>query len=267
MICGRATRPTVLGPSRLRECVGCGFAALDGATGRVDYWPDTHDVNTSDYWIGAKREYFNAALEALEQQTDQRRLLDVGGGIGFFCQLALERGWDAYSLDISAGARRLAAERLGSQRVLASLEEVSPASFDVATLWCVVAHTLEPHRLMSSVRDSIGASGLVWLTTPNFRFQKPYARLRAVAGKPIDFAAEDHVGHFTLKALAELFYATGFSQPTQHFVGITETCLAASSDNPFLVGLKRIYNRGAFALSRIGLGNHVSELQVTAGAP
>lgn len=266
LICGHPTRQTRRGGSAFRECHNCGYGRLDGAFGRADYWGETHDHDASDYWTGAKKSYFTAALRLFEEATDKRRLLDVGGGVGSFCELALERGWDAYSLDISPAATALAAKRLGPERALGSPEQVSVGAFDVATLWCVVAHTLEPHELMTSVRHPLKANGLLWLTTPNFRFQKPYARLRAAAGKPIDFAAEDHVGHFTLKALAELFHATGFSQPRQHFVGITETCLAASSNNPSLVWLKRVYNQGANALSRIGLGNHVSELQVTARA-
>lgn len=266
LICASPTRRIRRGGSSFRECRNCGYGVLDGALGRDEYWGDSHDHEVSDYWIGAKKSYFTAALGLLERATDQRRLLDVGGGIGFFSELALEHGWDAYSLDISPAATALAAERIGRDRALLSLKDPTVGSFDVVTLWCVVAHTLEPHRLIGSVRRSLKSGGLLWLTTPNFRFQKPYARLRAATGKPINFAAEDHLGHFTLGALAELFRTNGFSLPQQHFVGITETCLAASSNRPSMVGLKRTFNKGAFALSRVGLGNHVSELQVTARA-
>lgn len=267
LICGRPRRRTRrYGGTDFEECLSCGYALLSDPSSRADYWPESHESGMSDYWIGAKNAYFKAALDLLERESRGCRLLDVGGGIGYFCQLALDRGWDAYSLDISSQATALAAERLGSERALTDLDGIPEGSFDVATLWCVIAHTLHPQELLRGVRRCLSPAGVVWLTTPNLCFQKPYARLRARLGKPIDFAAEDHLGHFTLAALEQLLKRNGFGSPHQHFVGITETCLLTSSNRAMLVGLKRTYNRIAFLLARSGLANLVSELQVTARA-
>lgn len=266
LICGRSTHSKKLGATTFIECLSCGYAVLADPPARTDYWSESQDHHVSDYWTGAKRAYFSGALELLERQTERRRLLDVGGGVGFFCELALDRGWDAYSLDISKQATALAAERLGSDRTLSRLDDVPDGSFDVITLWCVVAHTLDPHQLMKAVKRCLSSDGLVWLTTPNFDFQKPYAHVRYRLGKPIDFAAEDHLGHFTVRSLAELLARNRFSSPVPHLVGITERCLIAASQRRSLVVLKRAYNLLAFGLSRLGLRDYVSELQVTARA-
>lgn len=264
MICGGTTRLRECGGTNFIECLTCGYATLAHLPIRSDYWSERHTHDVSDYWIGEKKAYFEGALDLLKRETSSRRLLDVGGGVGFFCQLALEHGWDAYSLDVSPQATSIAAERLGPDRALTRLDDVPDASFDVVTLWCVIAHTLDPHELLGAVRRCLAPGGLVWLTTPNFRFQKPYARVRSRLGKPIDFAAEDHLGHFTLPALEELLRRNGFSPLTPHLVGITERCVFASSDRRSLVGLKRAYNHLVFSLARVGIPNYVSELQITA---
>lgn len=266
-ICGSRTAPINIGGSPFWECVACGFGRLTTAAA-TEYWSETHESSgdVSDFWVGAKKAYFEAALEILEAETRGRSLIDIGGGVGYFSELAIGRGWDAYSLDISPIATGLAAERLGRDRVLEDLGKVEANSFDAATLWCVIAHTREPIELMASVRRVLKPGAVVWITTPNFAFQKPYSTLRAFVRKPIDFAAEGHVGNFTPGALEELLQRSGFALPTQHFAGVTEVCCLTGTPNSFLVQAKRLFNRTAFVLAVRTKANYVSELQVTARA-
>ena len=251
------------------ECGDCGYAQLVDSDRTSEYW-GSHRENTdrpNDYWVRGRRRYFDSALKLFERLTPGRRLLDVGGGIGFFAEQATARGWDAYSFDVSPIATEAAAARLGPKRALSSLDAQAERSFDVVTMWCVVAHATRPDHLVRSCVDLLRPGGVCWLTTPNFRFQKPYASTRARLGRPIDFAADDHIGHFTPDAIVRLVQRADLGDVRFHYRGITETCVVASSSNRLLVEAKRVWNFGAAQLIRFNLPDFMSELQLTARSP
>jgi SAM-dependent methyltransferase len=225
-----------------------------GYDGRHDYW-DTKQ--TSDpYWAEAKRRYFLSALAVLPHG----RLLDLGGGVGEFAGLAVDAGWDAYSYDNSPEATVAAQKRIGARAL------GSPATgFDVVTLWCVVAHVPDPEDLLDSVRTALRSGGTLWLTTPNFAFQRRYARLLAVAGRPIQFGpADDHIWHFTADSLRKLLEAHGFGDVRFHQRGVIEWCATGGSGSRVLIAGKRAWNAVFYAGHRLGMPLATSELQVTA---
>jgi len=254
LICGSPYGETAYGPSRFLECPSCGLGRVLGYDGRSDYWDSKQ---TSDhYWADAKSRYFLSALSTLPRG----RLLDVGGGVGEFASVALDAGWDAYSYDSSPEATVAARERIGS-RALAE----PPSDFDVVTLWCVIAHVPDPGELLDSVRPAMRPGGAVWLTTPNFAFQRRYARLLALANRPLMFGTgDDHVWHFTADSLRMLLEKHGFEDVRFHYLGVIEWCSTGGSASKLLIGGKRAWNSVAFSGYRLGLPLATSELQVTA---
>jgi SAM-dependent methyltransferase len=264
-ICASEPAPATHGGFPFLECRVCGYGLLLGDGAKHDYWSEIEESELEKHgWLGAKQRYFDSALTLLRERMDGGRLLDIGGGIGFFAELALKRGWDAYSLDISSTATTLAGKRIGPGRALGSLTKDLNGSFDAVTLWCVIAHTKNPDELMTLARRALRPGGLIWITTPNFSFQKPYAALRAAMGRTLDFALEDHVGHFTPNAVKRLLLRSGFIEPSFHYRGITERCNATGSRDGAILGLKRAWNGTAFSLARLGFPNYMSELQVLA---
>lgn len=254
LACGSAYEETRYGPSRFAECPVCGLGRVLGYDGGPDYW-DTKQTG-APYWSEAKRRYFLSALAMLPRG----RLLDLGGGAAEFAGVAVDAGWDAYSYDTSPEATAAARERLGSRAL------TEPGSgFDVVTLWCVIAHVPEPDRLLDSVRAALRQGGTLWLTTPNFAFQRRYARLLAVAGKPLVFGwGDDHLWHFTSASLRRLLEAHGFHTVTFHYRGVIEWCSTGYSGSRVLIAGKRAWNSAVYAGYRLGMPLATSELQVTA---
>lgn len=254
LVCGTTCTETHYGPSRFLECPACGLARVLGYDGRPDYWDSKQ--TTDPYWAKAKREYFLSALAMLPQG----RLLDLGGGVGEFASVAIDAGRDAYSYDTSPDATAAARERIGSH----ALEE-AVSGFDVVTLWCVIAHVPEPGALLDSVRAALRPGGTLWLTTPNFAFQRRYARLLAAAGRPLVFGpGDDHLWHFTADSLRRLLEAHGFRDVRFHYRGVIEWCVARQSSSRALIAGKRAWNTAVHAGYRLGLPLATSELQVTA---
>jgi SAM-dependent methyltransferase len=254
LVCGSPQSDTRYGPSEFHECRTCGLARVVGYDGRTDYW-DTKQT-ADPYWTAAKRRYFLSALDMLPRG----RLLDLGGGVGEFASVAIEAGWDAYSYDLSPDATAAAQERIGS-RALAE----AASGFDLVTLWCVIAHVPDPGALLEAVRSALKPGGTLWLTTPNFAFQRRYARLLAAAGRPLNFGpGDDHIWHFTADSLRRLLEAHGFREVRFHYRGVVEWCVAGRSSSSPLIAGKRAWNTVTHAGFRLGLPLATSELQVTA---
>jgi len=254
LVCGSPCGETSYGPSHFAECPACGLGRVLGYDGRTDYW-DTKQTG-DPYWTEAKRRYFVSALAMLPRG----RLLDLGGGVGEFAGVALDVGWDAYSYDTSPEATAAARERIGPRAVT-----VLPSGVDVVTLWCVIAHVLEPGGLLASAGAALQPGGTLWLTTPNFAFQRRYARLLAAVGRPILFGpADDHIWHFTADSLRLLLAAEGFRDVGFHYRGVMDWCASGRSASRVLIAGKRAWNAAAYAGYRVGMPLATSELQVTA---
>lgn len=253
-VCGSTCVESRYGLSRFAECPTCGLARVLGYDGGSDYW-ETKETG-DPYWAEAKRRYFLSALDVLPKG----RLIDLGGGIGEFASVAVEAGWDAYSFDTSLEATVAAQERLGARALT-----VSTTGFDVVTLWCVIAHLPEPVRLLDTVRTALRPGGTLWLTTPNFAFQRRYARLLALVGRPLLFGTgDDHLWHFTAHSLRRLLEARGFDEVQFHYRGVIEWCSTGHSSSRQLIAGKRAWNALACTGYRLGLPLATSELQVTA---
>lgn len=253
-VCGSTRVESRYGRSRFAECPVCGLARVLGYDGGSNYW---ESKQTGDpYWADAKRRYFRSALDGLPQG----RLLDLGGGVGEFAGIALEAGWDAYSFDTSPDATAAAHERLGSRAL------TTPGTgFDVVTLWCVIAHLPEPEQILEAVRTALRPGGTLWLTTPNFAFQRRYARLLALAGRPLMFGTgDDHLWHFTADSLRRLLEASGFDDVRFQYRGVIEWCSTGHSSSSQLIAGKRLWNTLGYAGFRLGLPLATSELQATA---
>lgn len=245
-------------------CRECGMGMLSRLGEPRDYWgaaEDPEEALTDEYWTLAKRRVFERALSLLATDGKPGGLLDIGGGNGHFARCALDSGWDAYSMDVSEHAAGVAARQLGEHRSFTSLPQELEGKLDVVTLWCVIAHLPDPRRVVEDAMQLLRPGGKLLVTTPNFRFQAPYAALLAALGRPIDFRDHDHYLHFTPAAL-ELVLARPTRRIYRVNVGVAEDCIAARRLAPVLVPMKRFWNLATNKLAEAGLPRYSSELQV-----
>lgn len=269
-VCDGPTRERRVGTAPILVCSHCGLGRTKRAAQSPDYWARTDGGSAEladPYWTDARQAVFHGALRMLEGDVGKGRILDLGGGVGHFADLALRAGWDAYSVDVSEGAVSAAARRIGTERSLSSVPTALEGSCDVVTLWCVVAHMPDPAPLLRDAVRALRPGGRVFLTTPNFRFQIHYANMLARLGRPIDFSAHDHQLHFTADALGRLLRTVGMTSWRLTFVGITEYCVAEPRLARWAVPGKRLWNRTALGATRLRLPYLGSEFQVVGTAP
>jgi len=262
--CGAAVGERRIGAADVGVCPACGFGQVVRAEHAPDYWARTDDVRhemEERYWM-ARLAVYQRALATVERVTGPGRLADLGGGVGHFAQYALERGWDAYSLDVSEHATAAAAARVGAHRSFRVAPAALAGTCDVVTLWCVIAHVPDPGLVLADALGLLKPGGRLLLTTPNFRFQAPYAWLTARLGRPLDFVASDHLLHFTAASLERVLDTAGAGRRTFTYWGTTGDCLLERRLARPLVPCKRLWNWTAWRLARRGGPALHSELQV-----
>lgn len=249
----------------MQVCLRCGFGRVAGNLVERDYWTGGKNIGANvddEYWTVARTDVFSGALRLLRRETGIGRLLDIGGGVGHFTKCALDAGWDAFSVDTSPGARAAATARVGPDRALTMLPEESAGTFDVVTLWCVIAHVTEPRRLISQAIHALRPGGCLFLTTPNFAFQRRYIATLARLDRRIDFSQHDHLLHFTCDSITRLLTDCGIGLVRLRHAGVTEEFAVEPRVARWVVPVKRAFNRAAVAAAAVGIPFFGSELQV-----
>lgn len=250
-------------------CEACGMGHVERPAEGADYWNRQEGARELEevHWE-ARRRLFEKALSRIEAGRKPGRVVDLGGGVGYFAEAALRRGWDAYSMDTSPLAQAAAAERIGADRSLSAQDLAGhKAACDLVTVWCVIAHVVDPQAILAEAVELLKPGGTLLVTTPNFLFQAPYARALSALKRPLDFVAHDHWLHFTPSALDRLLRRAGLQRWAYTYLGVTEDCVLERRLSAVLVPAKRIWNRVAVNSYRVGLPPLSAELQVLGVKP
>jgi SAM-dependent methyltransferase len=100
-----------------------------------------------------------------------RRLLDFGCGAGLFLELAHERGFDGYGVDLSPSSVERARQRPGGRNAYfgapLDVPEIAAGGFDVITLWSVMAHLPRPIDDLRMLRGLLAPGGALLILTVN----------------------------------------------------------------------------------------------------
>jgi SAM-dependent methyltransferase len=99
---------------------------------------------------------------------DGRRLLDFGCGNGLFLELAHERGFECYGVDLAEDAIEAARQKPSGQHTHhgapTDIPEIAAGDFDVITMWSVLAHLASPVEDLTTLRSLLAPDGVLLLT-------------------------------------------------------------------------------------------------------
>jgi len=112
------------------------------------------------------REIFIAYLGKLEKLTKGRKIFDIGCANGYFLDLARERGWQTYGIEISEYGASEAREKGHEVYCASDLKEINN-SFDCITMWDVLEHIQDPLPYMKAVNNILKEEGVVAINTIN----------------------------------------------------------------------------------------------------
>ena len=159
------------------RCVGCGLLYRNPGV-KPERLGDLYAGKysrflTGDYSTNRQRRYrlVMDAFDPLFADGAGRRLLDFGCGAGLFLDLAYERGFEGYGVDLSQDSIDKAREKpsgahayFGSPR---DVPEIAAGGFDVVTMWSVLAHLATPIEDLAMLRGLLGDDGALLILTVN----------------------------------------------------------------------------------------------------
>jgi SAM-dependent methyltransferase len=112
-----------------------------------------------------------APFGRLFEAGDGRRLLDFGCGNGLFLEIAHERGFDCYGVDLAedaiAAARKHPSGRHAYHGSPTDIPELAAGGFDVITMWSVLAHLAQPVEDLTMLRRLLAPDGVLLILTVN----------------------------------------------------------------------------------------------------
>ncbi len=164
----------------LTRCVACGLIHTDL---RGDYATFVDRYYQRGYFTGDRsriayvnyeddKSYITAnmrkLLSYLHFYKSSGKLLDVGCALGFFTELALQAGYDAYGIDPSEYAVKKAKKLVGVDRVRkAKLSDISDSSnvYDVVAMFDVFEHLADPVQDLCTVRKLLKDDGIIIIAT------------------------------------------------------------------------------------------------------
>jgi len=180
------------------------------------------DIDPHERVAASKQSFFNLTIDYLssEVKSNNRSILDVGCGFGYFLKSASGDGWKTYGVEISDAAVRGARKRVKEANIFhGSLKDAhySDEYFDAITLWDVLVMVDNPFDELKECHRVLKQRGKIGIRVRNVLFQKMaykiYFPFRDVASwlkikQPYVF----HQYNFGAKSLQLMLNRAGFGR-------------------------------------------------------
>jgi SAM-dependent methyltransferase len=220
LICGGAALAPLFEKNghRICRCRACGLTQLSPLPD-VDiqtalygdaYFEGAGGVGYADY-AAQEEEYLATFADDLDRIADfvtSGSILDVGCGYGYFVRLALERGLDAWGVDVSEHAISVARQRLAGRvfsGMLGSIPEIDGRTFDVIYASHVVEHVPDPATFVRDLASRLTDRGVVVLVTPNVA-----SWLARFSGRRwVSYKVPEHLAYYGPDTMKELLGRSG----------------------------------------------------------
>lgn len=99
-----------------------------------------------------KKRLFEERINIIQKHKKGGRILDVGCSYGYFLEVARERGWDTYGIELSQYAADYAREKMELNVFSGDVFSIDYHDyFDVCTLWHVLEHVPSPIKSLQRI--------------------------------------------------------------------------------------------------------------------
>ena len=228
LICKSSNLKTMLNyeAAHLCKCGSCGFIFSKQIPTKKELSDHYDGYGRNDYLSPLTIKRYNELLDQFEKYRKTNKIIDVGCGIGYFLEVAKERGWEVYGTEYTDDAVEICKKKgIDIQLGILNSDNYGDGEFDVITSFEVLEHINNPREEISNFYHILREGGLVYLTTPNFNSLLRY-RLKAaynVIGYP------EHLSYYTPRTLKKVFKNVGFKPIKIQSTGISLTRLRTSS--------------------------------------
>ena len=232
------------------RCPSCGFLYRHPGV-RPERLGELYTERYGDFLLGRyaqkRRRRYRLAMKAfrpLFAAGAGRRLLDFGCGAGIFLDVAHQRGFEGYGVDLSEDAIAQARTRPSGHRTWvgtpADVPEVAAGGFDVITLWSVLAHLATPVEDLTMLRGLLKPDGVLLVLTVNAN-----SLLLKRDGARWNGFTPTHLKFYAPPTLRELLRQAGFAAVTTR-AAVVDTVDAGTTTlrDPWLTRYKAAVRQG-----------------------
>jgi SAM-dependent methyltransferase len=225
-LCGQTRFQPLFHPKRRRQhyhvvrCPDCGFLYRQPGIkperlGEL-YSSGKYGKFLTGKYSGKRQRRYRLVMDSfspLLSDGSGRRLLDFGCGAGLFMEVAHERGFDCYGVDLSRDAVDRAREHPWGANAHhgapLDVPEIAAGGFDVITLWSVLAHLATPVEDFRMLRSLLAPGGVLLVLTVNAN-----SLLLKARREDWDGFTPNHLKFFSPTTLARLLSRAGFAAAT-----------------------------------------------------
>jgi len=192
------------------NCKSIFLGNLPKADDIVNYVNNEYNSGSYKQYVGAKDmkyEQFKFRIKKINSiipyapapPLGNKKLLDIGCSCGYFIDVALENGYDAYGIEFSEVAisyakpltqKRIIQGDINTLKQTATMNLIEDTQFNIVTAFDIIEHTENPIEFLREIKTVLKPFGLLVLTTPD-------------------------TGHF-LRYIMKGYWP--MIQPTQHFI-------------------------------------------------
>jgi 2-polyprenyl-3-methyl-5-hydroxy-6-metoxy-1,4-benzoquinol methylase len=171
----------------------------------------SHNKKTSDLFSVLYRTIqkinISKKLKLLENvnQTREKKILEVGAGIGDFLAACHKLGWKCFGVEPSEQARQVA-KQFNDLDLYSSMDEIGERNFSIITLWHVLEHIPNLGETILKLKNLLITSGCVIIAVPNHNSfdAKHYKQFWAGYDVP------RHLYHFNKESLISIMKSKNF---------------------------------------------------------
>ncbi|MAI28679.1 MAG: hypothetical protein CMP38_00580 [Rickettsiales bacterium] len=235
LICGSNKKELVFVKSGFKHvlCKSCGFFYVDPTFNEEV----THSnfLNEDSYTkvlmnkanINLDKKKFLYALQKLNINLKNKKVLDIGCGFGFFLDVAQEHGCEVYGSELNQSCLKL----LKKKKIpLINNYENYNEKFDIVSLWLVLEHLFDPALLLRQIHKLLKKNGKLIINIPNYKSLSA----RILKDKCSMFSGEQHINFFSIQNLEEFlnknFFKTTLSETVISDIGTVKNFLNYSGD-------------------------------------
>jgi len=201
------------------KCKSCKFVYVDREFDIIelekyyskDYYSGANEYVYKDYKAErtAKSRTFLRKLRDIESLKKFGKLLDIGCAMGFFLDVARQKGWETYGIELSKYSANVAKNELGLNVLNCELIQANfPDNyFDVVTMWDVIEHLPDPALNLKEIYRILKKDGLLVITTGDI----DNINARVFKRRWILIAPPWHLYYFSRNTLKAILKNIGFS--------------------------------------------------------
>ena len=166
------------------------------------------------------KELYRERLRDVLRYKERGDLLDVGCGMGDFCGVAREAGFNVFGTEFSDTYAEQTKKTVGASEIyIGRLQEInfSGRKFDVISLWHVLEHLPDPLETLVCLSKLVKTGGIVVIEVPNVEQKRKRPMYRSdLEDYTIDRL--EHLFYYSGKALQNACIKAGFKILNLNFV-------------------------------------------------